>query len=380
MKSKIDIKDRLHNLIMNRETDYANDIYRNPVKEYIDSKRNLLEKKILFKNNPVCIGIASDIPNKGDWFTLDLIDTPLLIVRKNSRDIAAYINICTHRGAKVAKEDSGKKAFSFKCPYHSWVYNLEGKLISRPRENAFDKIDKNECSLKQINIYNHNGFLWLNMNKKSEIKFKKNVKDLNLLLKDYNLNNYHFYKNKIININMNWKLAADTFLELYHINSLHDQTLSPIIMSDIALFDYFGSNIRIIGPRKSVLKSKNKLQTNKEFKTHTIQVITLFPNTVIVTHHEHVEVWHILPDEKENESKVSFSLYSKEKAITKSAKQHWDNNFNLAIDVVQAEDFPLGEDVQKGFYADPKRKLIFGKNEPGLQHFHKSINQALKEG
>ena len=52
----------------------------------------------------------------------------------------------------------------------------------------------------------------------------------------------------------------------------------------------------------------------------------------------------------------------------------------LAIDVVQAEDFPLGEDVQKGFYADPKRKLIFGKNEPGLQHFHKSINQALKEG
>ena len=124
MKSKIDIKDRLHNLIMNRETDYANDIYRNPVKEYIDSKRNLLEKKILFKSNPVCIGIASDIPNKGDWFTLDLIDTPLLIVRKNSRDIAAYINICTHRGAKVAKEDSGKKAFSFKCSYHSWVYNL----------------------------------------------------------------------------------------------------------------------------------------------------------------------------------------------------------------------------------------------------------------
>ncbi len=150
-----------------------------------------------------------------------------------------------------------------------------------------------------------------------------------------------------------------------------------------SFFEHFPSTLNELfpfGPRKSVLKSKNKLQTSKGFKTHTIQVITLFPNTVLVTHHEHVEVWHILPGEKENESKVSFSLYSKEKAITKSAKQHWDNNFNLAIDVVQAEDFPLGEDVQKGFYADPKRKLIFGKNEPGLQHFHKSINQALKEG
>ena len=379
MKKKIDIKDRLHNLIINRETDYANDIYKNPVNEYIDPKRNLKEKNILFKNTPVCIGVSSKIPNKGDWFTLQLIDTPILVVRKNANEIAAYLNICTHRGAKIAK-DSGSKAYSFKCPYHSWTYNLEGNLIGRPRENAFDNIDKKKCNLTELNINNHNGFLWLTMNKKSETKYENNIKDLSLLLKDYNLNNYHFYKSKIININMNWKLAADTFLELYHINSLHDETLSPIIMSDIALFDSFGSNIRIIGPRTSVLKSKNKLQTNQDFKTHTIQVITLFPNTVLVTHHEHVEVWHILPGKKENESKVSFSLFSKKKAITKSAKQHWNNNFNLAIDVVQAEDFPLGEDVQKGFYANPKRELIFGKNEPGLQHFHKSINQALKEG
>ena len=45
MKSKIDIKDRLHNLIMNRETDYAKDIYRNPVKEYIDAKKEFKRKK-----------------------------------------------------------------------------------------------------------------------------------------------------------------------------------------------------------------------------------------------------------------------------------------------------------------------------------------------
>ena len=379
MNSKLDVKDRLHTLINNHETDYANDIYINPVKEYIDLKRNLREKNILFKNNPVCIGVSSTIPNKGDWFTIQLIDTPILVVRKTATEVAAYLNICTHRGAKITK-DSGKKAYSFKCPYHSWTYNLEGKLIGRPRENAFESIEKKKCNLTELNINDHNGFLWLTENKKSEVKYRKNINHLDLLLQDYNLKNYHFYKSKIIDINMNWKLAADTFLELYHINSLHDKTLFPIIMSDIALFDSFGSNIRIIGPRQSVLKSKNKLKTNNDFKMHTIQVITLFPNTILVTHHEHVEVWHILPGNKENETKISLSLFTKEKAITKSEKNHWDNNFNLAIDVVLEEDFPLGEDVQKGFYADPTRKLIFGKNEPGLQHFHKSINQALKEG
>ena len=379
MKNKIDIKSRLHNLVINRETDYANNIYKNPVKEYIDPKRDCKEKDILFKNAPVCIGIASEIPNKGDWFTLELIDTPILVVRKNIKEISAYLNICTHRGAKIAL-NKGKKAHSFKCPYHSWIYNLEGKLIGRPRENAFNTIDKNECNLKKLNIHNHNGFLWLTLNKKSDKKYNNNIKNLNLLLKNYNLNNYHFYKSKKININMNWKLATDTFLELYHINSLHDDTLSPIIMSDTALFDSFGSNIRIIGPRISALNSKKLFKTDKEFKTHTIQIITLFPNTVLVIHPEHVEVWHILPGNKENESEVTLSLFSKEEAKTTSAKKHWDNNFNLAINVVQEEDFPLGEDIQKGFYADPNRDLIFGKNEPGLQHFHKKINQALKQG
>ena len=145
MKNKIDIKSRLHNLIINRETDYANNIYKNPVKEYIDPKRDCKEKDVLFKNAPVCIGIASEIPNKGDWFTLELIDTPILVVRKNIKEISAYLNICTHRGAKIAF-NKGKKAHSFKCPYHSWIYNLEGKLIGRPRDNAFNNIEKNEIS------------------------------------------------------------------------------------------------------------------------------------------------------------------------------------------------------------------------------------------
>ena len=71
-------------------------------------------------------------------------------------------------------------------------------------------------------------------------------------------------------------------------------------------------------------------------------------------------------------------LYTKEAFSSKSAIRHWNNNFNLALDAVVKEDFPLGENVQKGFYADPKRKIIFGKNEPALQHFHKQIKLDLK--
>ena len=86
MHNQLNEKERLQKLIDKKETDYANSIYLNPVKEYIDPKRNIKEKNIFFNNSPVCIGIASEIPNKGDWFTLRLVDTPILVVRKNDKD------------------------------------------------------------------------------------------------------------------------------------------------------------------------------------------------------------------------------------------------------------------------------------------------------
>ena len=145
MHSPLDIKDRLQSLIVNQETDYAKSIYKNAVIEYIDASIANNEKKIIFEESPICLGTAALVPNQGDWFTVDIGDKSILIVRNNKTEISAYLNICSHRGAKLV-EGSGTKAYAFKCPYHSWVYNLDGELKARPRENAFDEINKDQCS------------------------------------------------------------------------------------------------------------------------------------------------------------------------------------------------------------------------------------------
>ena len=377
MHSPLDIKNRLQDLIINKETDYAKSIYKNPVTEYIDSKRAINEKKIIFEESPVCIGTAALVPNKGDWFTVDIGNKSILIVRNNKTEISAYLNICSHRGAKLV-EGSGTKAYAFKCPYHSWIYNLNGELKARPRENAFEEINKDQCSLKKFELDNHQGFLWLIMNKKAKNKHSSNKTDLNKLLTNYNFNKYQHFKSIKINPKLNWKLAVDTFLELYHIDELHTKSLAPIIKNDLLMFDTYGKNIRIIGARHSAVKLNRVLKTQREFDIHTIQLRIIFPNTILVCHPDHVEVWQIIPKNEVNECEVSFSLYTKEAFSSKSAIRHWNNNFNLALDAVVKEDFPLGENVQKGFYADPKRKILFGKNEPALQHFHKQIKLDLK--
>lgn len=376
MLSTLDIKDRLQSLIVNKETDYAKSIYKNAVIEYIDASIANTEKKIIFEESPICLGTAALVPNQGDWFTVDIGDKSILIVRNNKTEISAYLNICSHRGAKLV-EGSGTKAYAFKCPYHSWVYNLDGELKARPRENAFEEINKDQCSLQKFELDNHQGFLWLIMDKKAKNKHSSNKADLNELLIDYDFNKYQHFKSIKIYPKLNWKLAVDTFLELYHIDELHTKSLAPIIKNDLQLFDTYGKNIRVIGARHSAVKLNRVLKDQREFDIHTIQLRILFPNTILVCHPDHVEVWQILPKNEVNECEVSFSLYTKETFSSKSAIRHWDNNFNLALNAVVKEDFPLGENVQKGFYAAPKRKIIFGKNEPALQHFHKQIKLDL---
>ena len=179
--------------------------------------------------------------------------------------------------------------------------------------------------------------------------------------------------------NINWKLAVDTFLELYHVSHLHPDTLSDILKGDTCLFDTYGRHMRIIGPRKSLVESKAKILEIENIEKHIINLKIIFPNTILVDHEEHIELWHVLPENSVNQCRVSISLFTKVPYKTDSEIRHWENNFQLLKNVVEEEDFPLGEGVQKGFSADKKRNIIFGKNEPGLQHFHKNIDKFLSD-
>ena len=239
------------------------------------------------------------------------------------------------------------------------------------------EITKEKCNLKKIKIIIKFGLIWILPTKIAENKSKKYFEELNPIMNNYDLSNYQHYKTAVMKPNVNWKLAIDTFLELYHIQHLHPKTLSHIINGDACMFDKHGRHMRLIAPRKDLSTHKNNIMKIENIEKYIINLKVIFPNTVLVEHGEHLELWHILPTSIDK-SIVTVSLFTKLPYKTKSEIKHWEKNFQKLKDVVEKEDFPLGENVQKGFYADPKRRLIFGKNEPALQHFHKTIRTALK--
>jgi anthranilate 1,2-dioxygenase large subunit len=82
------------------------------------------------------IAHESEIPNKGDFKTLDHAHVPLLVARGADDQVRVFYNSCPHRGNQVESARFGNKA-EFECPYHRWLFTTEGKLLGCPSQREF---------------------------------------------------------------------------------------------------------------------------------------------------------------------------------------------------------------------------------------------------
>ena len=373
---QISVGKQLLDYIDNKTTALSDDVYKQPIDEYRSSAQAELEIERLFRNSPQCVGLSGNLPSPGSYFTEDLSGIPLLMTRDMDGKFHAFLNVCRHRGAKVANGCS--TARSFACPYHAWTYGLDGKLVGRPAEESFAGVERASHGLVPLPAAEKDGFLWINPNPKGSLDVDKHLHGMDKDLAGYKLGNYHLYKSTYLRHRMNWKLIIDTFLESYHFCVLHKNTICSIFHENLQTFDAFGPNFRLVSPRKTIADLRKTNEPDWKLFPHIVGIYILFPNTVYVWQLDHAELWHIYPDANDpNYGSLKLSLYTPEPAVTDSAKAYWDKNLDLVVKVVEEEDFPLGEDIQRGFNSGAQDHITFGVNEPGLTHFHRGVTAAV---
>ena len=112
---------------------------------YIDQELFQLEMEQLFANTWVYVGHASQIPNKGDYYTTTVGTEEVVMVRHSDNSIKVLYNRCPHKGVKVAGESCGNTGKFFRCPYHAWTFRTDGRLLAIPLKKGYE--DTNfECS------------------------------------------------------------------------------------------------------------------------------------------------------------------------------------------------------------------------------------------
>jgi phenylpropionate dioxygenase-like ring-hydroxylating dioxygenase large terminal subunit len=367
-----------------RTTALADGIYRNPVKDYTCPLQAARERELLFRNGPINIGLSALLPRAGDWMTHDFAGVPILIVRRADFSLGAFLNVCRHRGARIAegcgtdKSGSGR-ARSFSCPYHGWTYGLDGSLVARPEEASFSGAERGTHGLRMLPVVEKHGMIWVGLIPDRPIAVDALLDGVADDLAAYGLGAYHHYETRVLHREMNWKLAVDTFCETYHLAYLHPDTVSPLFHNNRATFATFGRNHRMVAARRTIDELQGQPEDSWDLFAHSAIVYVLFPNTVFLFQRDHVESWHIFPGAGVDSCTMYVSLYIPEPAAGDSAKRHWDNNFNLLMATVESQDFPTCEGMQRGFASGAQESIVFGRNEPALQHYHRSIAEALAE-
>ena len=135
------------------------DAYRNPA---VFER----EKELIFAQCWLYVGHVSELRNKGDYVTRTIGGRDLIFMRGRSGELAAFFNSCTHRGTRVCREKRGNTK-SFACPYHGWVFNTEGRLVSMNADHGFAADINADGSLdlrKVPRLEHYRGFYFVNFN------------------------------------------------------------------------------------------------------------------------------------------------------------------------------------------------------------------------
>src|SRR5262249_38850931 len=122
--------------------------WRNETVAYTDPERFGREVEVLFRRHPLLVALSCELPQPGDWRSDDYTGVPILLVRDRRGTARAFLNVCRHRGAKVAQGCGNAKAFA--CPYHAWSYDLSGRLTFVPDERNFPGLEPERRGLRPL--------------------------------------------------------------------------------------------------------------------------------------------------------------------------------------------------------------------------------------
>jgi len=381
-QEQIGLLKRLLHYVETRTTSLADAPWHNDVSVYTDPAHLAREEQILFRRHPILMGFASEWATPGAFRTDDHLGVPILIARARDGKLRAFLNVCRHRGAKVA--DGSGTARVFSCPYHAWTYDLSGKVRGIPDERCFPGIRPGRSSLTELPLCEKYGLVWVVATPASDGATSFDI-DLWLggmgrQLAAFGFASWHFHDKRLIPETMNWKILMDTFHEGYHIGFLHRDSLKTVLHGNVADFEAFGFNHRLTFPRKKLERLKTEPEESWDLMWNTTLIYALFPNTILMLQGDHVELARIFPlDARVDRAMMELTLYVPRAPSTEEELTHWKMNMKLVLDVVTGEDFPAGRSIQIGLNSGAQSHTVFGRNEPAMIHYHQSLQAALDD-
>ena len=193
-----------------------------PGDAYLSPELAALEVATIFERSWLCVGREEYVPRPGDYYTIEVMDEPIVIVRDTHGVLRALNTACRHRAMPVV---AGKGHTSrFVCPYHSWTYGTDGRLIGAPHMEESALFERDACRLPGYRLESWRGFLFVNLDDNAA-PLEVTMAPVGKATASHRIEEQTEVLHYETTWEGNWKLSAENSMEYYHHIGLHADTV-----------------------------------------------------------------------------------------------------------------------------------------------------------
>jgi nitrite reductase/ring-hydroxylating ferredoxin subunit len=304
--------------------------------------------------------------------THDGFGIPLLLTRDKQGVAHVFWNVCRHRGTRLIEGGDVAKCPRIVCPYHAWTYTPDGALAALPRPDTFPGLNKADHHLLELPNVEAGGLIWF----AREPNDFADARGLAAEFDAFDLAGHHLVRRRTHDVASNWKLIMDAFLEGYHVQRLHAQTIARFFTDGISVADQMGAH-----QRSAVGRNEYLHEIDHEHWPELRAVITfayqLFPATIMIMSPDYVNLMVLMPQDVGRTLVEDFMLIP-EPPRSDDEIAHWEKSWTLLDEgVFGGEDYRAAALGQSGLSSGSLETLTLGTLETGIRHFHDIVDRAL---
>ncbi|MGZ7041760.1 MAG: aromatic ring-hydroxylating oxygenase subunit alpha, partial [Thermoanaerobaculia bacterium] len=337
-----------------------------PSRFYIDASYLAEENRNVFARTWQLVGHAEQVRQPGQFFTAKIAGEPLLIVRGTDDVLRAMSNVCRHRAGPVAK-GAGKRPV-LQCGYHGWTYGLDGRLLTTPEMEGIQEFDRAEFCLPQFRVEMWHDLLFVNLTEDAVPLRDYLGPELFDHLGKRDTSDYRLAARKDWELDCNWKVYVDNYLEGYHIPIVH-----PGLFRELDYPRYWTETKKHYSIQHAPLKRADRIRVSSS--DDDVSYYWVYPNLMLNVYPDNFSTNLIVPLGPERTLTI-FEWYFRnpEAADVKKAIEE-----TIAFsDEIQLEDVDICEDVQRGLRSTTYESGRYSPvRENGVHHFHALYAAAM---
>ena len=350
-----------------------------PTARYFDPDFAAAEMRHVWKKTWLLAGLESDLPQTGSYVLFEQLGLSVIVIRDKDGTTRAFHNTCSHRASALLLEPKGR-ATRFVCPYHAWTYGSDGSLLAVPAAHEFACLDKSEHGLKSVRCEMWRGLIFINLDPLAG-SLVNYMAPVVAQTAGFPLENLVIQDHYFVEMACNWKLAYHNFIEAYHTNVVHPQTLTPYLDQNsfvVSLLDHGHARIAVKKTHGSSLyinepTNADAADTIDPTYRQFGNVMSVFPSNYLALDPSGFGIQNFWPAGP-GKSIMEVRLVGWEPKGTRP--DYW-SEMRGVLDLILVEDMRLFTSIQRGVESGVLPKLVMGHVERALYWFEEEIDRRI---